>query len=157
MLTTSRLSLVRMGVVAPAVIGIVTVTTSLRGPRQPSTGSAARASVEEVAAFGYKFAAQNGEPNPTSMQLVYTDGLSAEKLVYNQAATQGPAGEVAVIVAHGKFTATMASRPQGAEPPTGSELHVVVDPITLAIKEWGVSNGDPDLSSAASPIALSRP
>lgn len=158
MLTTSRLPGIRMAVVTLAVIGVITaVTTALRGPEPQSSTQPVRAPGADVAAFGYNFAAQNGEPDPTSMQVAYTDGLSAERLVYDRAATQGTEGEVAVIVARGSFTATMASRPQGAKPPTGTELHVVLDPVTLAVKAWGLSNNDPDLSSVGTPISLSRP
>lgn len=129
---------------------------SVRGDSVPAAPSTP-ANVDEIAAVVYRFAAENGDPDPASVSAAYADGVAAEKLFYDPKSPNGVPGQVIVVVARGNFTVYSASRPRAAAPPTGSELHLVLDVATLAVKLWGVSNSEPDLSSIGSPFAVPRP
>ena len=151
-----RLALVIGALVVVGVVAGVLSSRSTGGSRAlPAAPTAAQ--LTALRSTIMRFAAANGENNPSDGQLYRTTRQAALD-VTDKGASIANDSPVYVVVIHGAFTAYGASPPKKfGGLPTGHVLTIVVDPNTDDIKDYTLSQGALDLSSLGSPAPLDLP
>lgn len=103
----------------------------------------------------HAIAAANGEPSPGSATAVETTRGQASQITAAGSVDPSETNrDVFLIVTTGHFTGHMAHVPPRRPLPVGTILTVVVDAHTGQLTDWGLSNNEPDLTAAGTPIGV---
>ncbi len=95
--------------------------------------------------IGQTVGAQQGDPSPTLIQ--HSDGTREQANLLASGETV-PGTEVStLIVERGHFVANNVPRPQGASPPQGDVLTIVVDVATGQVTDLGIQQNAPRLAN----------
>ena len=109
----------------------------------------------QILAAVNRMTSTNGDDAPTNIEYVTTTEGAAMQLAYGASADPAEASDAVVLtVALGHFTGTSAKVPASAPPPTGTVMTVVVDGATGAIRDWGITDKSPALTSLGTPTVL---
>lgn len=94
-----------------------------------------------------KAAVASGDLTVTHGQWVRTTRGVANALTSGASVGVENAEDVVLVEARGNFTATYAHPPYGAPLPTGTEMTLILDPISGQVLDYGLSHAALDLSS----------
>ncbi len=84
-------------------------------------------------------AENNGDGTPTSARWVLTNAKTAAPAV-GLTSDQVDTDPQYLVVLEGDFVAWLASRPPGADPPSGTTLVFAADAASHEWNDWGVTN-----------------
>ena len=114
----------------------------------PAGGSAVaplpRSTVSRLTSFALRLARSSGDPRPASVLVVRTTHARALRVASPGDAVAGNGRQlVYLVVMRGDFTASFASPPSGARPPTGTYLDFTIDPATFKVLDLGLNHHAP--------------
>lgn len=101
-------------------------------------------SEQRILALAERAASNSGDPRPTLIQHAAGTRFSAVRISSGDLVFEWDWSYLIAIRGH--FTATGASIPPGAKPPTGSVITLVVDARTGLVTDFGISNRYPPLA-----------
>jgi hypothetical protein len=138
-----------------ALAGAATLASMLAAVGCGRTPAAAGApvpasAIPRLTAMAYRAATINGDPNPAWITAVVTTRAKALTSATPGDSVPGSARvRVFLITMRGHFTARDASRPPGAQAPTGRYLSLVIDAKTFRGLDFGISPKPPPVPPAS--------
>ncbi len=128
---------------------------STTGPASPAIFSEEQEKV--LVAKAEEMAFYNGEPTPTSVQVVLTTVQALIDIGEMEPGDLPADTSVYFVQMTGDFVGNMAKPPEGENLPTGHMLYFVMEADTLDLLGWGIGEPTWELESLGEPVTLDVP
>ena len=150
----------RLGVIIALLILVVVVAATITVVARSSGSPGASVppfppdtqTRETLKSLTLRIAASNHGAQPADVRVYAASrSVATELLDGSKADSDQP---VYVILAHGQFAADSAPRPPGAPAPIGREMHIVWDPASNAVTDFGLGDDEPNVEQLGAGIPL---